>query len=713
MSSLLTQANTAYRSGDHVRALELYEQAFLAGKQLRLPNMLLAYCSEQIEKLEVKAQNATTLPNVILSACNSKFYHSLLIFLESLFLTNNDTVHHVFLLDFGLESWQLNVVKNIKNVHVFTYDSESATSYPHYARFKIEDPSTYFFKVYAFHEGIQKAREILKTDEINVLWLDIGNLIQKPLKTVFSKIEKEGYFFIDHRDVHFYYQNVKDCLVNVLSPSMFDGDLQLPLLNETQLRTPYIKANFFGIKICKQSTELLQNHRDICCRTDVLFDPRTITDSALKNYWKQQLKSNSDDFLYLYGRHEQSVWSYLVARYGLKIHDSCRFSYTVSAGSSTLPADQYYKRMKPKLESSFDQMQDSMKQTILAHTSPEHAEAIENLDKNGLIEKYLEISKKIYIDDKVYEGIGFPAPAEAERALVQLHRGCRASKYQYKYAGRLLNFAGNIRDEIFILLGNGPSLAEVDFHSLVKYDTFGLNAAYRAYDRLNFWPKYFGCFDALVCNHHASEFKKMILDSPIEKFFFINFDDEGNEIFTEPEVLRAPTFQRIRFQYREQLEKQRTDILSTSFERFVDMRTSGSNTIQAALLMGYRKFILLGVDQNYVEVVDGAKKDNSYHKLVMERTPDQNPNYWFADYQQKGDKFNRPNLTKSQIPAWNNLSMTLQNLSIHCEIYNCSPITQLDAFPKMSLAESLKRLESIRVDQIKPYRSPVQFDKFL
>ena len=37
------------------------------------------------------------------------------------------------------------------------------------------------------------------------------------------------------------------------------------------------------------------------------------------------------------------------------------------------------------------------------------------------------------------------------------------------------------------------------------------------------------------------------------------------------------------------------------------MRTSGANTIQSALLMGYRKFIILGVDQNYVEVVDGAK----------------------------------------------------------------------------------------------------------
>ena len=90
-----------------------------------------------------------------------------------------------------------------------------------------------------------------------------------------------------------------------------------------------------------------------------------------------------------------------------------------------------------------------------------------------------------------------------------------------------MNSFDNINDDIFILLGNGPSLADVDLKSLRKYHTFGLNAAYRAYERIDFWPKYFGCFDALVCNHHSNKFKELIRNSEIEKFFFINFDDSG------------------------------------------------------------------------------------------------------------------------------------------------------------------------------------------
>ena len=49
----------------------------------------------------------------------------------------------------------------------------------------------------------------------------------------------------------------------------------------------------------------------------------------------------------------------------------------------------------------------------------------------------------------------------------------------YKYLGELLNTASNIKEEIFILLGNGPSLADVDLKTLNKFDTFGLNTAYK------------------------------------------------------------------------------------------------------------------------------------------------------------------------------------------------------------------------------------------
>ena len=43
-----------------------------------------------------------------------------------------------------------------------------------------------------------------------------------------------------------------------------------------------------------------------------------------------------------------------------------------------------------------------------------------------------------------------------------------------------------------IMMGNGPSLGDVDFDLLKNYDTYGLNSAYRAYERMNWYPKYSG-----------------------------------------------------------------------------------------------------------------------------------------------------------------------------------------------------------------------------
>ena len=62
----------------------------------------------------------------------------------------------------------------------------------------------------------------------------------------------------------------------------------------------------------------------------------------------------------------------------------------------------------------------------------------------------------------------------------------------------------------------------VDFEKLKGYDTFGLNSAYRAYPRLNWWPTYHGCFDYVVTESHRNNFKKLIEeDNPIKRCFYL------------------------------------------------------------------------------------------------------------------------------------------------------------------------------------------------
>ena len=78
-----------------------------------------------------------------------------------------------------------------------------------------------------------------------------------------------------------------------------------------------------------------------------------------------------------------------------------------------------------------------------------------------------------------------------------------------------------MKGDTIVVMGNGPSLKDVDFDMLNDVDTFGLNSAYRAYERMDWWPTYHGCFDYRVTDSHRENFINLIENSPIERCFYI------------------------------------------------------------------------------------------------------------------------------------------------------------------------------------------------
>jgi hypothetical protein len=221
-------------------------------------------------------------------------------------------------------------------------------------------------------------------------------------------------------------------------------------------------------------------------------------------------------------------------------------------------------------------------------------------------------------------------------------------------------------------MGNGPSLKNIDFELLSGFDTFGLNAAYRAYERLNWWPKYHGCFDYIVTESHRENYINLVDNSPIEKCFYIKDLSENKESFQFINLIPYGT-------------TNKWNNTPADFEKFHDNGNSGANASSVAACLGYKKIVLLGVDCNYVEFVDGATQDGT--ALEMEKTPDKNPNYWFDDYQQKGDKYNVPDGLTFHMPTWNTFAYRAAHANI--EVINCSPITTLRCFKQMSLQEAL------------------------
>ena len=227
--------------------------------------------------------------------------------------------------------------------------------------------------------------------------------------------------------------------------------------------------------------------------------------------------------------------------------------------------------------------------------------------------------------------------------------------------------------ETIIVMCNGPSLKEVDFNSLKNFNTFGMNGAYRYYYKHNWWPRYFACFDNIVTKNHAPNYKQMIEDPavPIERMFLLQEITDHEKLSVLKLSRKRPSF-------------------STSFSSFGNAGNTGANSCQTAICLGYKKIILLGADCNYVEVVDGAEefKLNGVHpKLVMKKTPDKNPNYFFDDYQQEGDVYNYPQADDFHEPGWNALSVFAKENGI--EIVNCSNTSTLTCFRKSNLDKEL------------------------
>lgn len=239
--------------------------------------------------------------------------------------------------------------------------------------------------------------------------------------------------------------------------------------------------------------------------------------------------------------------------------------------------------------------------------------------------------------------------------------------------------------ETLVILGNGPSLKYVmgnqEYREVLKqYDTFGLNAAYRAYDELNFWPTYHGCLDMIVVESHLRSYQNIL--PKLTKMFLLAEDHLKNDIidFDHPNLVK------IRFdpRYRDSNDK----ILSDRFDEFRNWQNSGCNCVQIGFMLGYKKVVLLGMDANYKEVLTEASvvRDDKYKWDHLEITKDvsQNDNYWFPGYQQIGDKYNIPNAARYHLPAWNALGLSEHGV----KVVNCSSETKITTIRRQSFEET-------------------------
>lgn len=219
-----------------------------------------------------------------------------------------------------------------------------------------------------------------------------------------------------------------------------------------------------------------------------------------------------------------------------------------------------------------------------------------------------------------------------------------------------------------VIMGNGPSLRKIDFNEIKKYDSFGINAAYRVYEKRNFYPTYFGSFDYNINDKHKENFENLIRDeNPIKKFFLVGNYDLKQKLYSD-EVINNERFQRIT------LTNNVKNKLSVSFDKFNDFGSSGANAVQSAILMGYKKILLLGCDDSYFLTSGMTIKGPIYE---IKEQVENNPNSWFDEYQIKGDS----NWTPKQASSFS-WKIVYENTPRDVEIINCSEVSRIPYFKK-------------------------------
>jgi len=169
-----------------------------------------------------------------------------------------------------------------------------------------------------------------------------------------------------------------------------------------------------------------------------------------------------------------------------------------------------------------------------------------------------------------------------------------------------------------VVIGNGPSLRGFDLSTLTV-DTIGMNAAYRHWERIGWYPTHYACLDDVVVRSHHEQIAKLIEEGLCESAILAN-----QFLQDHPKAI-----------------EDRRYFFTEMFSWPKDPLTTGSHAVRYAISRGYTDIALIGIDLRYTERIPESRITDGILDIVD--TPKRNPNYFFDDYQQKGDRYNVPN----------------------------------------------------------------------
>lgn len=214
----------------------------------------------------------------------------------------------------------------------------------------------------------------------------------------------------------------------------------------------------------------------------------------------------------------------------------------------------------------------------------------------------------------------------------------RASNVRYELAAKGITVSDNERKLLGLrninkgkrcfIIGNGPSLNEIDLTLLKNEYTFGVNAIYTNHEKMGFYPTYYVVEDFLVAEDRSTEINAYN-KSDIKFFgnylrYCLNPDETTvllNVLLDYSEYENFPHFSQ------------------NLLQKVWVGGTVSYLCMQIAFYMGFSEVYLVGFDHNYNIPKDVQKGDN--HVLTSSSN---DVNHFNADYFGKGKRWHDPML---------------------------------------------------------------------
>lgn len=230
-------------------------------------------------------------------------------------------------------------------------------------------------------------------------------------------------------------------------------------------------------------------------------------------------------------------------------------------------------------------------------------------------------------------------------------------RWHFRESKRLLRFKNKHFGEECFIIGNGPSLRNMDLSLLGEYATFGLNKIYLIFEHVNLNINYHVAVNPLVIEQSSQELSQLRCPS------FLSMTAAHDVVSSSKNVYKIFTGAPFSFQ-------------SDFSKKICEGHTVTYVAMQLAFYMGFRKVFLIGVDHNF------QYTGNPNEQQVLEGS---DPNHFTPNYF-GGQNWNLPDLQASEL-AYHLAKFYFERNGR--EILDATVGGKLNIFSKISYEEAL------------------------